>query len=184
MTNSNLVKMETSSEGLCDLLAYILAIVNEHQRFMEAKNLVVVGLCGGGFYTVMNIFISNEVIARSEWLLFLYQLLAGTILAAFISLLSLFPRMKNNSRITCSNRRPQEINYLFFGHIALLDEESFVEKLKEVADIREKTTSFHLQYANQIIVNSRIAAYKACMFKAALIVLIFSLNPIPLFLSC
>lgn len=176
MADFNKTKGYSQNNGsLENTLRYILSIVNEHQRFVEAKNLVIVALGGGSVYTLLSFIIDNNAY-EITLLIFLFQLLAGSIIVTMLALISLFPRM-NNCQSLKRHNKPDKINYFFFGHLAILGEDKLLNGLRDLLHTSEGFSPIHYHYANQIIINSAITKRKAFMFKIIITVFVFSLIP-------
>ncbi|MFN5539686.1 MAG: Pycsar system effector family protein [Candidatus Melainabacteria bacterium] len=146
---------------LNELLHKILSTVNESLKFAEAKNATLLAANCGTL-----IAISTKIKSPLPTCV----LIATGILsiAIFCCLVSFVPRIE---RFFIGKIKPTSINdnVLFFGEIAKHDIESFLQILAQKANLNNKGYSgLDKDYADQIIINSRIAVQKYKLFTFAM----------------
>lgn len=157
-----------------DRLRMILGLVNDWVKFAEAKNAALLAATSA---IVLGILTALEAFPPLPWWLLGYVYLAtgAIVLAASLCLLSFLPR----TRLPWlgSMRRPSpEDNLLFYADIACYDPRTFLETLYSRSGVRSgQPNPLEEDYAEQIIVNSRIALAKFRFFSLALWITISAL---------
>jgi hypothetical protein len=150
-----------------DRLHRILALVNEWLKFAEAKNAALLAANSAIIFGSLKVLETSPPLPR--WLLiYIYLAIVAVALAASLSLLSFLP--KTRLPWLGSTKRPTpEDNLLFYGDIACYDPRSFLEALYRQAGTNfSQPDSLEEDYAEQIIINSRIALSKFRFFSLAL----------------
>ncbi len=145
-----------------DRLRYILSTVNEWLKFAEAKNGALLGV---DIATIFGLFqvVSDEI--SKGWI---YIAISLTGLSALSALLSFVPQLKAPSMIY-KKRGGKETSLMFYGHIAKYDPEAYIMALySEVGTEIPSKLTIELDYAHQIITNSRIALKKNRYFNIGL----------------
>jgi hypothetical protein len=144
-------------------LRYILTMVNEWLKFAEAKNgalLVADTAILFGVFTVLNRSAAQRV--------FIYLAVVLVIVSAISSLVSFIPQLKVLS-FTSKKRTGKKANLLFYGDIAEHDPQSYIEALHAESGTESKVIEpMEVDYAQQIITNSRIAVRKYRCFNVGL----------------
>jgi len=149
--------METLRETLSD--------VNDWLRFAEAKNGVLVAASGVAVWGALRL----SVLRETSCYLDLYLGIAILFLAlGFItSLLSFLPVLEYRWIIP-SATAGEDQNLLYFGHLAAYSKKDLVERYRKATGCNEtEVTELHGMYAEQIIINSRIALAKYALFERA-----------------
>ena len=145
-----------------DRLRYILSVVNEWLKFAEAKNGALLAVDVAIVFGILQL-ISNT---SSKGWTYLAIFLIG--LSAISALLSFIPQLKVTSSAK-QKTRDKETSLIFYGHIAKYDPENYVRTLYSGAGIEGPSiASIELDFAQQIITNSRIALRKNRYFSAGL----------------
>jgi len=151
-------------------LRYILTTVNEWLKFAEGKNgaLLVADIAIlFGVFRLMNELTDQRV--------FIYLGIFLVIVSAISSLVSFIPQLKVSSS-TPKKRTEKEASLIFYGHIAKYEAQSYIEAL--YAESGSEPTSIapiEVDYAQQIIMNSRIAVRKYLCFNVGLWLTVFAL---------
>jgi hypothetical protein len=159
-------------------LQQILSSVNQWLTFAEAKNLGLVALNGAAVFSATGILIGQQ--RPPQWVcLYLGTFIVFAAIGLAFSLFSLLPT--TNLGITARGKKPcSPTNLLFYGHLATYAPEELVEELRmRMGLCNQQILPIHLEYAQQIIVNSRIALHKYRCFKiSALMVLAGVVTPL------
>lgn len=141
-----------------------LGSVNQWLKFAEAKNGVMVTATGAALWGALRIIMSGEA---GRYLIIYLLILVAFFLAAFVvSLLSFLPKLDPPP----ARQQPgaTDKNLLYFGHLATLSKEHLLERYRAATRVEpQDITEIHGMYADQIIVNSRIALAKFSMFTVS-----------------
>lgn len=150
-----------------DKLKSIFANIHEMVKFSEAKNAILIALNGSAVLGVIKI-LSDEKI-NSIWIkYYIYEFIFFATLGLIISLLSFFPRIKL-PWLSCEGSPSSDDNLILYTDICKYDERTYLEALtKSMDEPIKRNTRFEVFYANQIIVNSKIALRKYKLFRNAL----------------
>ena len=144
-------------------LRYILTTVNEWLKFAEAKNgaLLVADIALlFGVFRLLNESTGQKV--------FIYLAIFLVIVSAISSLVSFIPQLKLSS-FTPRKRTEKEASLIFYGHIAKYEPQSYIKALyAESGSAPAAIASIEVDYAQQIIINSRIAVRKYLCFNVGL----------------
>ncbi len=142
---------------------------NTWLSFAEAKNAAIVAI---------NVAVIAFVYSLKASPLFLgYAILILLTLSTLVSLVSFFPKVKRDVKRTA--RASTEINLTFWGDVACVENgRKYLELVKdkyfhESASNVER--AMHVDLANEIITNSRIAVSKYSKFKVSLVMDIIAL---------
>ena len=145
-----------------DRLRYILSTVNEWLKFAEAKNGALLGVDIAIIFGLFQV-ISDEI--SKGWI---YLAIVFTGLSALSALFSFVPQLKAPSMIR-QKRGDKETSLIFYGHIAKYEPEGYIKALYSTAGTEVPSNlTFELDYAYQIIINSRIALKKNRYFNIGL----------------
>lgn len=156
--------MVCEGAGMDQQLQNILNSVNQWLTFAEAKNLGLVALSGAAAFSAASILISRQ--SLPQWIcVYLGILIFFAAIGLAASLYSLLP--STNLGITKAGKKPSlQTNLLFYGHLAAYAPKELVEELQERMGLgKQQILPIHLEYAQQIIVNSRIALHKYHCFR-------------------
>lgn len=150
-----------------DKLKAIFAIAHEMVKFSEAKNAILIALNGSAILGVLKIM--SDAKMCSSWIsYYMYAFIMFAIIGLLISLLSFFPRIKL-PWLLCDGKPNPDDNLLLYTEICKYNEHTYLDAL--AASMNEpvkKHSQFEKYYANQIIVNSKIALRKYKLFRKAL----------------
>jgi hypothetical protein len=147
-----------------DALDRRLKVVNDWLQFAEKKNATLLVLNAGAIWGVSRLLRSKESQGfLGHSLLWLGLISIGV--SAIICIFSLLPSLKiwgleNTPDIT------ENDNSLFFGDIAKYSPEQYLELLRSCYKLEDmQFLKSHKDYAEQLIVNSRIAKRKYRIFS-------------------
>lgn len=144
-------------------LRYVLTTVNEWLKFAEAKNgaLLVADIAIlFGVFSLLNESSGQRVL--------IHLAIPLVIVSTTSSLVSFLPQLKVFS-FTSKKRTGKKASLIFYGHIAEYEPQSYVEALHAESGAEPAAiVSIEVDYAQQIIINSRIAVRKYLCFKVGL----------------
>lgn len=167
-----------------DELRNTLESVNDWLKFAEAKNAVVVAASGFALWASLGLTLSTETGCYASTY---FAILSAFLITGFVTALLSFLPILNYRWIVPTPRKLANGNLLYFGHLATLSKNQVLDAYIKATESREADIKeIHGMFAEQIIVNSRIALEKYAMFEFAIkIILIGVLTPaiaIPVFL--
>jgi hypothetical protein len=160
--------------GLEDRLDKLLAFVDGHVKFAETKNAALLAAGAGIAIAVVQLQLGDH--AADGWLaVYLVGVLCSAIASVAIALVSFLPLMQ----IPWLKRRSKKAstgNLMFFGDAQTYDQAAYIAALATAIGVPElRPTEFELMYAEQIIINSKIASRKFTYFKIGLWILLIGL---------
>lgn len=165
-----------------DRLKYILTTVNEWLRFAETKNgalFAANGVIAVGIANVLAIAPQINVYIR----LYLLALIVFLMFSAACCILSFVPQIKIPWFVPTSKNAGAFDSLVFYGDIAKYECEDYLKALHKRygnGEIEPPITSIERDYAQQIIINSRIAMWKYQWFRVAVwFTLSVIVTPIP-----
>lgn len=137
-------------------------------KFSEAKHSGLIVFNSG---LLLGVFINydKQIIHFQQILLMLGSL--AFFLSILSSFLSLFP---SKGKIFFEKNKKKNINLYYFGDLAELNINSFLQQLKAV-DEEFSPNNLDRDLMNQILINSRIVKDKFRQFKASLIITVLGL---------
>jgi len=158
-------------------LQHVLSLVNDWLKFAEAKN--------GALLIASSAIVLGLPTATTALLLparasavYITWLTALAVISALLAGYSLLPRTRIPWLLPARSPEATD-NLLFFGHIYSFDPDSYLIAIR--AKLRQAgiPSPFERDYAEQIVINSRITMEKYVLFRAALWVLLFgALTPV------
>ncbi len=152
---------------MADKLKDIFENVNNWLKFAEAKNATLVA--GNGLLIFGILKTIHEIDIHIYLLYYIYFCLILFSLSLVISLISFIPKVKIPTFLLNSDIETND-NLLFYGHILKYNEKTLLDKLNTmIKDDEDKTSNeFKTMYAQQIIINSKIARNKFQLFDIAI----------------
>lgn len=135
-------------------------------KYAEAKNGVVITLCAALIAGVLKSFADSH--GTPSFFFVASIILLGC--AVLISAWSFRPILEVDEATVSKFPDHKEPNPLFFGHIARLSPQDFLEEL--LRDGRTEWSHIELLYADQIVINSYITLVKLSKFKYAIVALV------------
>lgn len=164
-------------------LKNIFENVNNWMKFAEAKNgtLIVADLA-----IIFGVFqLLEEMCCPKKWLIFYASIvMLLSLLSATICLTSFVPQLRMPWFINRGSPSKND-NLLYFAHIAKYAPKIYLNKLSELLKIQlpEKQPKLEMDYAEQIVTNSRITLRKYQTFKIGVWLTIIAIaGPIALIL--
>lgn len=160
-----------------DTLKDTLALVNDWLKFAEAKNAVAVTVIGVALWPSIRVIASNGTgCYLKTYLAVLILFFSGGFI---VSLLSFLPVLNYRWIVPASNSVPNK-NLLYFGHLSTLSKNQLLNAYMHATQSKEADViEIHGMYAEQIIINSRIALAKYAMFECTIkIILCGILTPL------
>lgn len=150
-------------ERLKPLLVFIQDLV----KFAEAKNAVLVAFNGGAILGVLK-FIGDNTCLNEYVVYYLWTFVFFAACGLVVSLLSFLPRVKI-LWVGCTGEPQATDNLILFSDICKYEVNQYLRALYLADDKPSaKYTDFDKLYANQVIVNARIAMRKYTFFRKAL----------------
>lgn len=147
-------------------LGSILDRTNDWLKFAEAKNGALLVLnCAVLFGALQSLGNSgSSAPLLLDWFVInlIFFLAAGIIFSAS----SLIPRLTAPSWIRFPKSKGTP-NIFYFGDISSLSEETFLAEYYKAVGIQKEPSRLDLQYANQIVANSKIAYVKYRQFNVS-----------------
>jgi hypothetical protein len=144
-------------------LKEIFKNVNDWLKYAEAKNAMLLGFNGVLLFGAFKVFHNNPDLQNSlgfigSYYHYVMPIIVGV--STVITLISFIPKTKMIK--LGDNSKPKQVNVLFYSHLKTLSSEDLLEELKVTEpSVIEKS------YAQQIVINSSIAAAKFDSFKVA-----------------
>ncbi len=136
---------------------------NQWLRFAEAKNAVLVTVCGVAIWAALRLILSPEISGFAQ--IFLAQLLFFAVAGTSIGLVSFLP-ITSYSFLMPLGDTAEADNLVFYGHLAKYRKSELRKKiLKAAAKKESEFLPLSDMYLEQIIVNSRIALAKFKFFE-------------------
>ena len=142
-----------------------LSTVNEWVRFAEGKNAALLVADGAAVFGIFQVHAGRDL----HWAIDLYSVVAITLLvaSAAICLVSFVPELRISWSSSPKQTSPKD-NLLFYGHIANYSPREYLESLCRQSNTSvESLGQIQEYYAEQIVVNSRIARAKYRCFNSA-----------------
>lgn len=161
-----------NNEGITLMLEKVFSNVNSWLTFAEAKNGSIVALNGVIITGLVSLLLNTSY--SGNWLTCLCIVIVFLGIGMVISLLSFWPNTKSFNGEKIDPIENTKLNLLFFRDIA-----QFKCSKQYIAEIYEKyfgesaslevVSKIHLDYATEILINSKIAVKKYQYFKLALL---------------
>ena len=154
-----------------------LESVNDWLKFAEAKNAVLVAASGFALWASVRLILSSETGCYAS---VYFSFLSAFLLGGFVTALLSFMPVLNYRWIIPAPSKVTNGNILYFGYLATLSKKQAIEKYLEATESKETDVKeIHKMYAEQIIINSRIALVKFGMFELAIkIIFLGVLTPV------
>ena len=154
-----------------------LESVNGWLKFAEAKNAVLITASGVALWATARLLMSEDVGGYLQVYFFVLIVFLGG--ALVVGLLSFLPVLSYSIIVP----KPKEVgnkNLLYFGYLSTLSKNELIKKFVQALEIPEKEVNdFHKMYAEQIIINSRVALAKYALFERGVnLIILAALTPI------
>lgn len=154
-------------------LIFILSNVNDWLKFAEAKNAGLLVFSAGCIVGLLSYTASSPNLSTA-WKTGIFSSIFFLILASLFCILSFLPKINRievllwQQEVSCSD----DDNFLYYGDLSKYTCEELLDAItrKYYQDERYLASSvkFHLDIADQIIINSKIALRKYNLFSLAL----------------
>jgi hypothetical protein len=155
-------------------LEFVFKNVVEFLKFGEAKNAALIALNGVVLVNALKM-LADGTIKAEPLVLYGWVLVAFAAISLLLAMLSFAPQTKIDwmwGRIDSASRR----NVIFYGEIRNMSAKEYLEELaKSLGSDRSHFTDYEEDFANQIVVNSKIAYRKYNFFRVALWFLVSAL---------
>ena len=150
--------------------------VNEWLKFAEQKNAALIAFNSAVVFGLLSLSLPPNVVLRG----YVYLAVALLAIAVILALASFIPRTRI-PWVMPRSRNDEDDNLLFFGHAANYTPERYLAALaKALGETPEPCGRIEKMYAEQIVMNSKIALYKYSCFTAGIwLTLSAFLTPIP-----
>lgn len=146
-------------------LSETLNSVNDWLKFAEAKNAVLVAASGVGIWGCFRMAVLPATNCYVDVYLAIVALFMS--LGFITSLLSFLPVLEYRW-IVPRFEENRGGNLLYFGHLATFSKSELLKKYREATGSKESDVNeLHSMYAEQVIINSRIALAKFAFFERA-----------------
>jgi len=149
-----------------DTLKDTLSKVNDWIKFAEAKNAANVAFCSAGIFAMSRMILSAESLHK---LLLIYMcfVISLLVVSSALSLLSFIPQLKT-PWVHIGNRDNND-NVLYFGHACKYSANVYLDKIYFGKAENSEKYNLELLYAEQIVINSRVALIKFKQFDMAIL---------------
>ncbi|OEE42452.1 Pycsar system effector family protein [Vibrio ordalii] len=163
---------------MIDVLKDTLSKVNDWVKYAEAKNAANIAFCSASIWGIFRVMSSSQ---NLDSYIHAYLMMSISLLAIglCISFISFIPKL-NTPWFKVPKREKGE-NLLYFGVARKYSAKSYVEELYDGQPENSDNYKVDLMYADQIIINSKVAWAKFKQFDFAVV---FTLSAIlsPLFI--
>lgn len=150
---------------MVDALQDTLTKVNEWIKFAETKNAANVVFCSTAIFGLSRLIIIPETI-NTYFFWYVVFAISFLILSLAISMFSFIPRLK--APWLYIGERKEEDNLLYFGDACKYSAVSYLEKIRNGSLQEADNYELEMLYANQIVINSRVAFIKFKQFDLAI----------------
>nr|VFK12306.1 MAG: hypothetical protein BECKLPF1236B_GA0070989_103316 [Candidatus Kentron sp. LPFa] len=140
------------------LLENMLGRVIDMVKYAEAKHAILIGFAGASIFGFSKLFLPGINTANIFLYIYYFTFVAFSGLAILISLFSFLPILGNELSTD---------NSVYFGHAAQCDPDTYMKEFEDTLKNGARPGVNHL-IAEEIVVNSKIAARKFKLFKYAL----------------
>lgn len=147
-------------------LKTIFANINEWLRFAEAKNGALLAANAATIFGAIQVVLGEREL-NFWWYLYLYVLIFFIVLSIIITLVSFLPRTKI-PWIRQIGEKQKYDNLLFFGDISKYTPSDYIEHVIKLYGKDITPSRLDYIYAEQIVINSRIASKKYEFFRVAM----------------
>lgn len=160
-----------------EILKETLSSVVDWLKFAEAKNAVLITMSGFAIWALARLLLTVEL----PWWLYCYFLsLIAFVFAALLTSLFSFLPVLNYSLVIPSPNNVKNRNLFYFGYLATLSKNDLLKEFRSATGSPETDFSeVDGMYAEQIIINSRVALAKYYLFERSVnFVIIGALTPL------
>ena len=163
------------------LLKDILGFVDGHVKYAETKNAALLAFAAGTLFAFAQVDSEHARLMQTfpDWFRwYIWALLFCFCLAIICALISFLPKTSISRNRNKHSGRPSD-NLLFYGEILSYDSDEYVRMFYAASGINQfrQVTRLDLMYAEEIIVNARIASRKFFWFKVAVHLILIGILP-------
>lgn len=160
---------------MLEQLERILDYINTWLKFAEAKNAMIIALNGAAIFNAIHLLELTRIASTTYLKIYIAIFCFLAFLALLTSLASFIPKT-NLDDLFGFEVTPSKNNLLFFGNLAKYSTDSLISELSGSMALSDYTpNSIEKDYAEQIIINSKIAMKKYNYFKLAVWLTIYGL---------
>jgi hypothetical protein len=138
-------------------------------KFAETKNTTLIAFNGGIIVGLAALLKDIKTPVLSYYMMYV---IAMCVISIFISFSSLIAKMKHKVHDVSLTRSD---NILYFGCIALLNDEELVMKIKQLYNLEIVNSTYERDLAKQLVITSQITARKFKLFNFAIRIMFFGL---------
>ena len=152
---------------MIEILKNIFENVNRWLQFAETKNALLATFNGGFIIGILSIMNTINKDMKSYFTV-LGIVLFFLLISIIVCFLSFIPVLK---KLTENVKKPKDVNFYYFGHLASLTTSEFTEKIVKEYKIQKETipiTKHENDIAYQIVTNAEITLRKYLLFKIAI----------------
>jgi len=170
----------SSESGIEERLRDVLAFLDGHVKFAEAKNTALLTANVAAVLASLTVLTSND--PHSDYLVwYLRELVACCVASGSLSLLSFLPRTEIPWLRRKGKPDAADDDLLFFGHVKAYQPDAYLKAVSAaLGDSSASRNRWHELYARQIIINARIAQQKFTYFRYAIWLTLAGCVTIPL----
>ena len=149
--------------SLSEKLYQLYSQTNELIKFAETKNAALIAFNGAVILGVLKLISDFK---SAHWLIiYLFFVLAMNVISAFIMIVALAPQMISQVQTSSAGKGT---NLLYFGSIAKLSPEDYVDRLNKVYGFTSDNAAYERDLARELIIVCQIAVRKFKLFKLAM----------------
>jgi len=156
-----------NDHSMQEQLKTIFANVNEWLKFAEAKNTVILAADAAAAFGAVTILLGKDNNLALWLYIYLHSFVSCVALSATAALLSIVPKTKMFFSGRYGEKRATD-NLLFYGDIAKYSPEEYLSILCSKHGQPKTTTGLDLDFAQQIVINSRITVTKYGWFEVGM----------------
>lgn len=145
-----------------EILKEVYQHCQDMQKIAETKNAGLIAFNGAVCLASLKLAIDggfNNLI--SYYLMFV---VVCSLISIFLNLSAISSQLKHKE-LELTNYKSN--NLLFFGTVANYSAVDYLKKIKQDYNLSEEITQYHLDLANQIVINSQITVRKFKLFNSA-----------------
>jgi hypothetical protein len=147
-------------------LQYVLGIVSEHLKFAEAKNAAILAANAATVIGLLQIY-AGAVDPGLGMTAYLGAAVVFSSLSGICALLSFLPQTHIPWLVRFGRPKASD-SLLFFGDIQRYSPQGYLDAIRQACPSEEPSMPLEIKYAQQIVINARIAARKFTYFRYAI----------------
>lgn len=152
---------------MLDTFDKILSRVDAWLKDAKATNAIVIGFNGAAIFGILHLFEMKEFCQCVFLKYYVTNFITLSFAGLFIALISFVPQTRLNW-LWRNETSLKKINLLHFGHLAQLDVGGLIKEISKKLNIsKQEDLGIYQDYAEQIIMNSKITVRKFDYFRIA-----------------